>query len=132
MSSPALSAPVSINGTLHDASASADLAVANPSPPSAAPRKRKVIIDTDAGCDDAIAILMALKDPNIDVVAITSVFGNVPQAQATGKATIKQRIAAPRTQLRASNAVSLQTQRNPLAGLVCEVALGRTPKVSTL
>jgi inosine-uridine nucleoside N-ribohydrolase len=51
---------------------------------AAAPaRKRKVIIDTDAGCDDAIAILMALRDPTVEVLAFTSCFGNVPQVQAT-------------------------------------------------
>lgn len=35
------------------------------------------------GCDDAIALLFALRDPAIEVLAITSVFGNVPQSQAT-------------------------------------------------
>lgn len=36
-----------------------------------------------SGCDDAIAILMALRDPAVEVLAFTSVFGNVPLAQAT-------------------------------------------------
>ncbi|XP_068609015.1 inosine-uridine preferring nucleoside hydrolase [Brachionichthys hirsutus] len=38
--------------------------------------KKQVIIDTDCGIDDAQAILMALAAPNIEVVAITCVFGN--------------------------------------------------------
>ena len=43
----------------------------------------KVVIDTDAGCDDAIAILMALKLlPKDSLMAITTVFGNVPTHQA--------------------------------------------------
>ncbi len=37
---------------------------------------RKVIIDCDVGTDDAQAIMMALAQPNIEVVAITAVFGN--------------------------------------------------------
>lgn len=41
---------------------------------------RKLIIDTDAGVDDAQAILMALVHPNTEVVAITMVTGNVPVA----------------------------------------------------
>ncbi|MFL5805287.1 MAG: nucleoside hydrolase, partial [Roseiflexaceae bacterium] len=39
---------------------------------------KKLIIDTDAGIDDAIAILMALAAPDYEVVAITAVSGNVP------------------------------------------------------
>lgn len=38
--------------------------------------KKKVIIDTDCGIDDAQAILMALAAPNIEVVAVTCVYGN--------------------------------------------------------
>ena len=40
---------------------------------------RKVIIDTDPGQDDAVAILLALASPEeIDVLGITAVAGNVP------------------------------------------------------
>ncbi len=40
---------------------------------------RKIIIDTDPGQDDAVAILLALASPEeIDVIAITCVAGNVP------------------------------------------------------
>lgn len=38
----------------------------------------KLIIDTDCGVDDAIAILMAFADPAIEVIGITCVDGNVP------------------------------------------------------
>lgn len=37
---------------------------------------RKVIIDCDAGTDDAQAILMALATPDVDVIAITATSGN--------------------------------------------------------
>ena len=40
--------------------------------------KHSIIIDCDPGQDDAIAILLALASPEIDVVAITVVAGNVP------------------------------------------------------
>jgi purine nucleosidase len=40
---------------------------------------RKIIIDTDPGQDDAVAILLALASPeDIDVLGITCVAGNVP------------------------------------------------------
>ncbi len=37
----------------------------------------KLIIDTDAGVDDAQAIMLALSDPAVDVLAITTLTGNV-------------------------------------------------------
>ncbi len=41
--------------------------------------RRRIIIDTDPGQDDAIAILMALASPEeLDVMALTVVAGNVP------------------------------------------------------
>ena len=40
--------------------------------------KRKIIIDTDPGQDDAVAILLALASPELDVLGITAVAGNVP------------------------------------------------------
>lgn len=42
-----------------------------------------VIIDTDPGVDDAMAIFYALSDPAVELVGLTSVFGNVPGATAT-------------------------------------------------
>ena len=37
---------------------------------------RRLIIDTDPGVDDAIAVFLALVSPELDVVGLTSVFGN--------------------------------------------------------
>jgi len=42
---------------------------------------RKIIIDTDPGQDDAVAILLALASPELDVLGITAVAGNVPLAR---------------------------------------------------
>lgn len=39
---------------------------------------QKLIIDTDPGQDDAVAILLALASPEIDLLGITTVAGNVP------------------------------------------------------
>ncbi|MDP9334526.1 MAG: nucleoside hydrolase, partial [Actinomycetota bacterium] len=39
---------------------------------------RPVVIDTDGGVDDAVALWWALMDPALEVVAITVVWGNVP------------------------------------------------------
>ena len=40
--------------------------------------RQKIIIDTDPGQDDAVAILLALASPEIEVLGITAVAGNVP------------------------------------------------------
>ncbi len=44
---------------------------------------RRFIIDTDTASDDAVAILMALMWPDVQVEAITIVFGNMPVEQAS-------------------------------------------------
>jgi len=44
---------------------------------------RPVVIDTDGGVDDAVALWWALTDPALDVVAITVVWGNVDVDLAT-------------------------------------------------
>jgi purine nucleosidase len=41
---------------------------------------RKIIIDTDPGQDDAVAILLALASPELEVLGIVAVAGNVPLA----------------------------------------------------
>ncbi|QFT63629.1 nucleoside hydrolase [Roseivivax sp. THAF30] len=50
---------------------------------------RKIIIDTDPGQDDAVAILLALASPEeIEVLGITTVAGNVPLELTTKNARI--------------------------------------------
>ncbi|MCO6453118.1 MAG: nucleoside hydrolase [Caldilineales bacterium] len=44
---------------------------------------RHLIIDTDTASDDAVAILMALRAPDVTVDAITIVSGNMPVAQGS-------------------------------------------------
>jgi uridine nucleosidase len=39
---------------------------------------KKIIIDTDPGVDDTIAICTALRSPELSVIGLTSVFGNAP------------------------------------------------------
>jgi purine nucleosidase len=39
---------------------------------------RRIIIDTDPGQDDAVAILLALGSPELEIVGIAAVAGNVP------------------------------------------------------
>jgi purine nucleosidase len=52
-------------------------------PPSPSPASTPVIIDTDGGVDDAVALWWALTDPTLDVLAVTTVWGNVSVETAT-------------------------------------------------
>lgn len=44
--------------------------------------RRKLIIDSDTGVDDANAIFMALNSPDVDVIGITTVSGNATAPQS--------------------------------------------------
>lgn len=54
---------------------------------------QRIIIDTDPGQDDAVAILAALGSPELDVVAITTVAGNVPLRLTTRNALLMTELA---------------------------------------
>src|ERR1039457_4362036 len=47
---------------------------------------RTFLIDTDTASDDAVALIMALRAPDVRVAAITVVAGNVDVRQATRNA----------------------------------------------
>lgn len=48
--------------------------------------RRKILIDTDPGIDDAMAIYYALGSPELDVIGLTTIFGNARTPQATANA----------------------------------------------
>ncbi|KAG4944893.1 hypothetical protein JHK87_040900 [Glycine soja] len=47
---------------------------------------KKIIIDTDPGIDDAMAIFLALQSPEVEVIGLTTIFGNVYTTLATRNA----------------------------------------------
>ena len=47
---------------------------------------RAVVVDTDPGIDDAVAILLALRSPELDIRGITTVAGNIGGATTTRNA----------------------------------------------
>ena len=46
----------------------------------------KIILDTDPGIDDAMAIFTAMAHPEIELLGLTTTFGNVSVDQATTNA----------------------------------------------
>ena len=47
---------------------------------------KKIIIDTDPGVDDSLAIFVALNSPELDVLGLTTVFGNATTSTCTENA----------------------------------------------
>ncbi|KAK1592038.1 hypothetical protein Q3G72_018139 [Acer saccharum] len=47
---------------------------------------KKIIIDTDPGIDDAMAIFLAFKSPEVEVIGLTTIYGNVYTTLATKNA----------------------------------------------
>ena len=59
------------------------------------PASVPVVIDTDPGVDDALALALALASPELSVRAVTTVAGNVDLATGTANAAYLLRILAP-------------------------------------
>jgi purine nucleosidase len=91
------------------------LAICTASAAAGAPRQ--VIIDTDPGTDDAIAITLALNSPELAVRALTVVAGNVPAAQGLDNALRLVSLAR-----RCDLPVAIGAQR-PLVGILTTAEL---------
>ncbi|KAF5803594.1 putative hydrolase [Helianthus annuus] len=48
----------------------------------------KIIIDTDPGIDDSMAIMMAFQTPNLEILGLTTTYGNVSVENATRNALL--------------------------------------------
>ena len=68
---------------------------------------RNFVIDTDTASDDAVAILMALGAPDVRVLAMTTVAGNVGVEQATRNALYTAEVAGKEVPVHAGAAAPL-------------------------
>jgi purine nucleosidase len=84
-----------------------------PSSPSARP----IIIDTDPGIDDALAILLALASPELDVRALVTVAGNV-RVELTTQNALKLRELGKRPALPVHAGCSKPIARDLITGSV--------------
>jgi pyrimidine-specific ribonucleoside hydrolase len=55
----------------------------------------KVVLDTDAGVDDAVAIVLTMNSPEVDLLAITTVAGNAPVAECTRNCLLLAELLRP-------------------------------------
>ncbi|KAK4419357.1 Uridine nucleosidase 1 [Sesamum alatum] len=56
-------------------------------------QREKIIIDTDPGIDDSMAIFMAFQSPELEILGLTTIFGNVTTEDATRNALLLCEIA---------------------------------------
>ncbi len=75
--------------------------------------RRVVLIDTDTASDDAVALIMALRSPLVEVAAITVVAGNVPLEQATRNALFTAELCGSKVPVFAGAAKPLQRELEP-------------------
>jgi len=75
--------------------------------------RHRVVIDTDPGQDDAIAMLLALASPEIEVLGITTVAGNVPLPLTTRNALRVVELAG-RTEVPVHAGAARPLQRAPV------------------
>lgn len=61
--------------------------------PSTLAKVEKIIIDTDPGIDDSMAIMMAFQTSKLEILGLTTIFGNVSTEDATRNALLLCEIA---------------------------------------
>src|SRR3546814_18059959 len=91
---------------------------------------RPIIIDTDPGQDDAIAILLALASPELEVLGITTVAGNVPLpltqknarkvCEPAGRPDVKVFAGCPRPMVRPLHTAEEEIGRASCRERVCQ------------
>ena len=82
------------------------------------PRPQKIIIDTDPGIDDAMAIHQAFAHPELEVLGLTTIFGNVTATRASRNAIYLAQMAAHPAVVAGGAPVPLRRRPEPPADFV--------------
>ncbi|KAJ9538389.1 hypothetical protein OSB04_031122 [Centaurea solstitialis] len=90
---------------------------------------KKIIIDTDPGIDDAMAIFLALRSPEIKVIGLTTIYGNVYTTLATTNALHLLEVAG-RTDIPVAEGSHVSYSVNLFAFLFYAHSTRKCPKVS--
>ncbi len=91
----------------------------------------KVIIDTDPGVDDAMAVLYACISPDIELMGLTSIFGNVTTEIATRNALALLELAGVSAPVaRGAEKPLVQDQREPAWEVHGREGFGDVPPMS--
>lgn len=80
--------------------------------------KHKMILDTDPGIDDAMAIFTALAHPHIDLLGLTTTFGNASVEQTTQNALTLLEMAGAQLPVAAGMSRPLQKELEPFPDFI--------------
>jgi inosine-uridine nucleoside N-ribohydrolase len=75
--------------------------------------RRPILMDTDTASDDAVALIMALRSPSVEVKAITTVAGNVPVEQAILR--LAEQFEGPQPVAASDSQISIGNRRTSFA-----------------
>jgi purine nucleosidase len=89
----------------------------------------KIIIDTDPGIDDALAILLALGNPKVNVVALTTVFGNFPDVRILTDNALKILNLVNKKEIPVYEGASKPLTEDNLQKYICETMSAQSIKV---
>jgi len=78
----------------------------------------KIILDTDPGIDDAIAICYAMAHPDIELLALTTIYGNVETSLATDNALRLTHLNNQQIPVATGASTPLKITPNPIADFV--------------
>lgn len=86
---------------------------------------KKIVIDCDPGIDDALAITLAHGHPDVEIVGLTTVGGNVELAKTTANALrLRELLGFPEVPVVAGSAEALLRSRVHAAGIHGDGGLG--------
>jgi len=83
-----------------------------------------MVIDTDTASDDAVALILALREPEVDVKAITVVAGNVPVEQGSRNARYTVELCGASVPVHEGAAGPLLREASPASSFHGEDGLG--------
>jgi purine nucleosidase len=86
--------------------------------------RQAMVIDTDTASDDAVALILALREKEVDVRAITVVAGNVPLAQASRNARYTVELCGATVPVYEGAARPLLREPHPAQGVHGQDGLG--------
>jgi len=96
-------------------------------PPRGAALTRRLLVDTDTASDDAVALLLALRTPGVEVAAVTVVAGNVPLEQAVQNALYTVELAGVPVPVHVGRGVPRALRRVVVMGGTSDAVGNQTP-----
>lgn len=86
--------------------------------------RRKIIIDTDTGGDDAAALILAAKNDDVDILGVTVLAGNVPVDKSANNALATLELVGSDADVYMGSSTTLDGEDRKLSGVYGEDGMG--------